>query len=230
MSTATVSANDVRVRDAVVRQLYWDPQVDASAIGVAVNDGAVTLTGFIDSCASKLAAERAAKQVRGVRAVANDIDVRPMMDRTDSDIAADVVRVLRARDSVPEAVQAAVHDGYVTLTGAVQWLFQKSDAEDAVRHVRGVRRVTNYTTVTPQPIAHDIQERIVKVLRHNADVDAQHIQVSVAGDIATLTGSVANWLQFESAERAAANAPGIREVINRLMVNSPSDHDPDEIC
>lgn len=229
MSTASLSANDVRVRDAVVHQLYWDPQVDASAIGVAVNDGAVTLTGFIDSCSSKLAAERAAKQVRGVRAVANDLDVRPMLDRTDADIAADVVRVLRAQDSVPEAVQAAVHDGYVTLTGPVQWLFQKSAAEDAVRHVRGVRRVTNYITVTPQPIARDVQERIVKALRHNADLDAQLIQVSVAGDLATLTGSVANWLQFESAERAAANAPGIRGVINRLIVNSPSDHEPDEI-
>jgi osmotically-inducible protein OsmY len=224
-----MSTNDVRVRDAVVRQLYWDPQVDASAVGVAVNDGAVTLTGFIDSCSSKLAAERAAKQVRGVRAVANDLEVRPMLNRIDPDIATDVVRVLRARDSVPEAVQAAVHDGYVSLTGSVQWLFQKSAAEDAVRHVRGVRRVTNYITVTPQPIARDVEERIVKQLRHNADIDAKHIQVSVAGDIATLTGSVADWLQFESAERAAANAPGIREVINRLIVNSSGDHDPDEI-
>jgi osmotically-inducible protein OsmY len=225
-----MSTNDVRVRDAVMRQLYWDPQVDTSAIGVSVNDGAVTLTGFIDSCSSKLAAERAAKQVRGVRAVANDLEVRPMLDRTDTDIATDVVRVLRARDSVPETVQAAVHDGYVSLTGPVQWLFQKSGAEDAVRHVRGVRRVTNYITVTPQPIARDVQERIVKQLRHNADIEAQHIQVSVAGDIATLTGSVASWLQFESAERAAANAPGIREVINRLIVNSSNDHDPEEIC
>jgi len=228
--TASMSTNDVRVRDAVVHQLYWDQQVDASAIGVAVNDGAVTLTGFIDSCSSKLAAERAAKQVRGVRVVANDLEVRPMLDRTDADIASDIVRVLRARDNVPEGVQAAVHDGYVSLTGSVQSLFQKSAAEDAVRHVRGVRRVTNYISVTPQPVARDVQERIVRQLRHNADIDAQRIQISVAGDIATLTGTVASWLQFESAERAAADAPGIREVINRLIVNSSNDHDPDEIC
>src|SRR5512138_2815422 len=121
MSTATLSDADVRVRDSVMRQLEWDPQVEASAVGVAAKDGAVTLTGFIDSYAGKLAAERAAKRVRGVRAVADDLQVRLKIARADDEIAADAARALRLRSTLPESVQAAVHNGHVTLTGSVPW-------------------------------------------------------------------------------------------------------------
>src|SRR5262245_37157774 len=113
MATASLSDIDVRVRDAVVRQLDWDPEVDASAVGVAAKDGTVTLTGFIDNYRGKLAAERAAKRVRGVRGVANDIEVRLTLERADPDIAADVVRGLRLCLAVPETVQAVVHSGFV---------------------------------------------------------------------------------------------------------------------
>jgi osmotically-inducible protein OsmY len=152
VTTTGLSTVDVRARDAVLRQLEWDPQIDASAIGVTVQDGAVTLTGFIDSYSAKFAAERDAKRVRGVRAVANDIQVRPMLDRTDADIAADAVAALRVTETVPEAVQAAVHHCHVALTGRVQWLFQKRAAELAVRYVRGVRGVANHITVAPQDV------------------------------------------------------------------------------
>src|SRR5512138_2945574 len=138
MSTATLSDADVRVRDGVLRQLEWDPQVEASAVGVAAKDGAVTLTGYVDSYSGKLAAERAAKRVRGVRGVANDIEVRLKLDRTDADVTADVVRALELHGTIPDTVQAAVHRGYVTLTGMADWMYQKHDAERAVRHVRGV--------------------------------------------------------------------------------------------
>ena len=151
MTTANLSDADVRVRDAVTRQLDWDPEVEASAVGVAAKDGTVTLTGYIDSYSGKLAAERAAKRVRGVRAVANDIDVRLKLERTDADIAADIVRALRLRSSVPESVQAAVHGGHVTLTGNVQWLFQTREAVKAVRHIRGVRDVRNHIEMRPPP-------------------------------------------------------------------------------
>ena len=147
MGTAQRSTKDLGMRDAVVRQLDWEPQVDASAVGVAVHDGAVTLTGFIESCSEKLAAERAAKRVPGVRAVANDVEVRPLLERTDADMANDAVRVLRARNTVPENVQATVHHGHVSLTGAVQWLFQKWAAEDAVGNIRGVRHVSSHIEV-----------------------------------------------------------------------------------
>ena len=228
MTTATLSDTDVRVRDAVMRQLDWDPEVDASAVGVAAKNGSVTLTGFIDTYAAKLAAERAAKRVHGVRAVANDIDVRLWLERTDADLAQDAARVLELRSTIPESVQAIVHSGHVTLTGTVNWLYQKESAEEAVRHIRGVRQVTNHITVPSRAAIRDVRHRIVRALHHNADVDARHVMVTVFGDTATLTGTVGTWLQRDSAERAAANAPGIGQVDNRIVVQSFHDSKMDD--
>ena len=222
MTTASLSNTDVRVREAVMRQLEWDPEVEAAGIGVAAKDGAVTLTGYVDSYAGKLAAERAAKRVRGVRAVANDIEVRLKLGRTDADIAADVVRALELRSTIPETVQAAVHDGHVTLTGKVYWLFQSQDAERVVHHIRGIKGVQNYITVVPLGSVKDVRDRIVAALHRNANVDAQHILVTVTGDTAVLTGTVGTWLQREAAEDAAAEAPGIARVDNRLVVEPPA--------
>ena len=233
MTTANLTTSDIRLRDAVMRQLAWDPEVDASAVGVSATKGTVTLTGYIDTYAGKLAAERAAKRVVGVRAVANDIDVRLRLERTDTDIAQDAARALRLLSTLPEGVQAAVHNGRVTLTGTVQWLFQKESAEQAVRHIHGVRNVISYINVVPGSVARDVRHRIVKALHENADVDARHIHVTVAGDTATLTGTVATWLQRESAERASANAPGIAHVDNRITVQPNRElavDDLDEIC
>jgi len=232
VTTASLAATDVRLRDAVMKQLEWDPKVDATAVGVAAKDGTVTLTGYIDTYTGKLAAERAAKRVQGVRAVANDIEVRLKLDRTDPDIATDAAVALQLRGTVPESVQAVVHNGHVTLTGQVKWLYQKEDAEKAVRHIPGVRHVLNHIDVTPHPAGRDVRRRIVQALHHNADVDARHVNVQVSGDTATLTGTVGTWLQRDSAERAAADAPGIREVVNRIIVEPPawSVPDDDEIC
>jgi osmotically-inducible protein OsmY len=231
MSIASLTEADVRVRNAVWRQLEWDPAVDASAVGVSAKDGAVTLTGYVDTYAGKLAAERAAKRVRGVRVVANDIEVRLMLDRTDADIAADVVEALRLRSTIPRGVQAAVHDGTVTLTGRVDWLLQTRDAEKAVRHIRGVRKVMNHITVTPHAVDRDVRHRIVEALRRNADLDARHLTVDVDGDKVTLSGTVGTWLQRESAERAAAEAPGIAQVDNRILVEPRADDGrADQIC
>jgi osmotically-inducible protein OsmY len=231
MATTSLTDTDIRVRDAVVRQLEWDPEVDASAIGVAAKGGTVTLTGYIPTYAGKLAAERAAKRVRGVRAVANDLEVRLALERTDADIAADVTRALELRSSIPTSVQASVHSGHVTLTGAVDWMYQKRDAEKALRHVRGVRQVLNRVTVVHRAAERDVCQRIVEALHRNANVDARRITVTVSGDQATLSGHVGTWLQRESAERAAADAPGITQVDNRIIVDPGSlDAVPDEIC
>jgi osmotically-inducible protein OsmY len=233
VTTATLTETDVRVRDAVMRQLDWDPQVDASAVGVAVRNGTVTLTGFIETYSAKLAAERAAKRVHGVRAVANDIDVRLRLERTDPDIAQDAARALRLRSAIPESVQAVVHNGHITLTGKVDWLYQKEGAERAVRHIRGVRNVMNHISVSPRAVVRDVGHRIVRALHQNADVDARHITVTVSGGKAILAGTVGTWLQRDSAERAAANAPGIAEVENRIVIQSFHDSkvdDWDEIC
>lgn len=231
MTTASLTRNDVRIRDAVLRALEWDPEVDASAIGAAAHDGAVTLTGFIDSYAEKLAAERIAKRVRGVRAVANDIEVRLRLERTDPDIAADVVHALQLRSTIPTGIQAGVHNGHVTLTGRVAWLYQRLDAEKVVRHVRGIRGIFNHITVTPRPMERDIHHRIVEALHRNATVDARHIVVTVDGAKAVLSGTTGSWQQREAAEHAAGSAPGIVQVDNRILVEPPPfETAVDEIC
>lgn len=230
MSTSTMTDKDVRVRDHVQQQLEWDPEVDAGAIGVAAKDGSVTLTGYIDSYAGKLAAERVAKRVRGVRAVANDIEVRLKLDRTDADIAVDAARALDLYASIPKGVQAAVHDGHVTLTGTVTWLFQKIHAEKVVRHIRGVRGVFNHLAVAPRAVEHDVHHRINAALHRNANLDAKRIAVSVAGDTVTLTGTVNTWFERDAAERATADAPGIGTVVNRIVVEPVDSGDTFELC
>jgi osmotically-inducible protein OsmY len=228
VTTATLTDADVRVRDAVMRQLDWDPEADASGVGVAAKGGTVTLTGFIDTYAGKLAAERAAKRVHGVRAVANDIEVRLRLERTDADIAQDAAHALQLNIIIPKSVQAVVHNGHLTLTGNVEWLYQKERAERAVRHIRGVRGVFDHLTVAPRPVERDVRHRIVTALHRNADVDARHILVTVSGDTATLTGTVGTWLQREAAQRAAASAPGITRVDNQIVLQSFHDAKMDE--
>jgi len=233
MSTATITATDVRLRNAVVRQLDWEPAVDASAIGVAARDGVVTLTGFIDSYAGKLAAERVVKRVRGVRAIANDIKVRLLVERTDADIARDALQALKVVPALADNVVVTVHNGRVTLTGPVEWLFQKQHAEAIVEHVRGVVGVFNHVTVRSKSGQRDIQRRIVGALHHTADIDARGIHVVFDEDVVTLTGTVETWTQREAAEHAAGNAPGVTRVDNRLVVEAAEPHElepPDEIC
>lgn len=233
MSTATLTDTDMRLRDTVMHQLEWDPEVDASAVGVAAKEGVVTLTGFINSYAGKLAAERAAKRVRGVRAVANDIGVRLMLERTDAEIARDAARALEIRSNIPASVQIVAHNGRITLTGTVEWLHQKFQADKAVRHVRGVIAVLNHIKVTPKSEARDVHHRIVEALHRNADFDARHISVSIREGVVTLTGTVMSWLQRDAVERAAASAPGITRVENNIVVVPFAMHEaekPNEIC
>jgi osmotically-inducible protein OsmY len=233
MTTASITHTDIRLRGAVVRQLEWDPEVNASAIGVAARDGVVTLTGFIDTYTGKLAAERVVKGVRGVRAVANDIVVRLVAGRTDTDIAGDAAQALKLRPMLGDNVQVVVHNGHVTLTGSVEWLYQKDLAESAVRHVRGVVGVFNHITVNPKAGLRDVHRRIGRALHYNADIDARHIDVVVTGDVVTLSGTVGSWMQRDAAERAAGSAPGIRRVDNELLVEpaQPDELEPaDEIC
>jgi osmotically-inducible protein OsmY len=230
MTTTTLTEDDIRVRKSVTAQLDWDPDVDASAIGVSAKGGVVVLTGFIDSYAGKLAAERATKRVRGVRAVASEIEVRPAHERGDEEIAGDCARALALRQGIPRAVQAVVHHGHVTLTGVVDWLAQRTSAEKAVRHIPGVRGLHNYIEVTPRTIERDAQRRILDALHRDADVEARGLQVHVSGHTVTLAGTVRSWLQREAAERAAASAPGVARVDNQLVVETPPMPEEPEIC
>ena len=216
-----------------MQQLGWDSQVDSSAIGVSARDGVVTLTGFIDSYAGKLAAERAVKRARGVRAVANDLQVTLRLDRIDPDVAAHVARALDQHAILPPTVQAVVHHGHVTLTGTVHTLFQRVVAEKALRYVKGITGIVNRITVVPQAAAEGIQPRIVRALHQDADIDARGINVIVSGNAVTLTGTVRSWRDRESAEQAVMHAPGITQVDNRITVAWPDDTDPravDDLC
>jgi osmotically-inducible protein OsmY len=234
MTAARLTHTDLQVRQAVTRQLDWDPEVDASEIGVSVKDGIVNLTGHIGSYSGKLAAERAAKHIRGVRAVVNDIEVRPPVERTDSEIAADAARALELRATIPDSVEVVVHDGHVTLAGRVASLFQKRDAHNAVRYLRGVRGVFNHITIVSRAVERDVRRRIVGALHRRADLDARQIDVAVSGGTVTLKGLVSTCLEREVAEHAAAGAPGIAFVENQILVEplakSDGDLDGDEVC
>jgi osmotically-inducible protein OsmY len=232
MTLASLTRTDLSIRDAVQQQLAWDSQVDASGIGVTARNGAVTLTGFVDTYAGKLAAERAAKRVRGVRAVANDLLVRLRLERSDAEIADDAARALLLRAVLPESVQAVVHSGHITLTGAVSTLFQRAVAEKAVRHVPGVRGVVNRVAVVQASSDRDVKRDIVRALHRDADANARGIQGHVFGDVVTLTGEVKSWHERESAERAAMHARGVTRVDNRISVVWPDEPsgDIDEIC
>ena len=230
MSVATLTPADVHLRDTVVRQLDWDPEVDASDIGVTARDGIVTLTGVVDSFLARTSAERVVQRVRGVRAVANDVVVRVRSARTDTDLARDAADALRLRAGLHNRVQATVHRGQVTLTGSVGWLFEKRQAEDAVRSIDGLLGVLNHITVRPSAAMHDLHRRITGALHRNADVDAHQIAVTVDGDKVVLDGRVSSWMQREAAECAAASAPGITNVINRIVVVPQEPVEADEIC
>jgi osmotically-inducible protein OsmY len=181
----------------------------------------------VDSYAAKLAAERTAKRVGGVRAVANDIQVRLRLERTDSEIAADAARALDLRATLPESVQAVVHNGHLTLTGTVRTLFHRAIAEKAVRHIRGLKGVVNLITVTPAVTARDVRREIARALHRDATVGGRGIEVTVSGGKAILRGEVVSWHERESAERAAMHAPGITEVDNQILVTWLATETPD---
>jgi osmotically-inducible protein OsmY len=218
MATATLKGSDLRTREAVMRQLEGDPRVDASEVGVSATEGAVLLSGFIDTYEGKLAAERAAKRVRGVRAVANDLQVKLRLTRTDDDIARDAARALQLRAAIPEKVQAAVHQGHITLTGTVSWLFQRDLAEEMVRYLPGVVEVINRINVVSGSTPRDIRKRITETLHRMADVDARHIDVEINGSVVSLHGEVSSWAELDAAGVAAAIAPGITRVDNHIRI------------
>ena len=218
MITTTLAHANTLTRDAVTQQLEWDSEFDASAVGITERDGVVTLTGFIDTYAGKLAAERAAKRVRGVRVVANDIQVRLRLDRTDPEIAADVAAALMLRPAIPVSVQAVVHNGHVTLTGTAPTLFLSALAADAVRYLRGVKGTINHLQIVPAASVRDLRHRIVQAIHRSAEVDARTVSIAIDGSTVMLEGVVGSWVELEAAESAVMHAPGVTRVHNRISV------------
>jgi osmotically-inducible protein OsmY len=219
MATATLIHMDEEIQKDVLAELKWDAQVQPNEIGVSVKDGVVTLTGWVDSYLKKWAAEDAAHRVGGVKAVANDIEVKVFSERTDADIAEAAIRALQWDAAVPaDNIQVTVSKGWITLKGEVNWNFEKQDAERVVRRLTGVTGVSNLITVKPSTTATELKKRIENALVRNAQVDAGKITVEVQGSKAILKGSVRAWIEREEAERVAWLAPGVTSVENRITV------------
>lgn len=214
--------SDSRIRQDVIDELEWDPSVDSREIGVAVKDGAVTLTGTVDSFSEKLQAERDAERVHGVRAVANELEVKlpGAMMRTDADMAKAAADALKWNTLVPEdKVKVSVDDGWVTLRGEVDWRFQRQAAEQAVEHLAGVRGITNLITIKERVRPEDVKERIEKALERSAELESKNIHVSVSDGKVTLRGTVRSAADRNEAEWAAWAAPGVTDVENLITVD-----------
>src|ERR1019366_7934172 len=215
----TAKESDKQLRDAVLRQLEWDPQVTSNDINVATADGVVTLTGFVHSYAEKYAAEKAAQAVYGDKALADDIEVKPGSARTDPEIARDAVHAMKINVTVPdEKIKTLVNEGFVTLEGTVDWDFQRRGAESCVRNVAGVRGVVNHLKIKPRVSVGEVSSKIEEALRRNAELDARRITVSATDSKVHLYGSVRSWFEREEAERAAWSSPGVAEVIDHISI------------
>jgi osmotically-inducible protein OsmY len=221
MATLASNKADQRLQHDVIEELKFDPQVQVNEIGVIATDGVVTLTGWVDSYLKKWRAEQTVHRVRGVRAIANDIEVRLSSERTDADIAAAAVRALEWNAALPpDRIKVTVSKGWVTLEGDVEWQYQKEEAERAVRRLWGVRGVSNLVTVKPRATPTDLKKKIEEGLVRSAQLDAQGITVEIKGSTAILKGSVRSWAERQEAQRIAWLAPGIANVENKITLSS----------
>jgi osmotically-inducible protein OsmY len=213
---------DTKLQSDIQAELRADPRVADAEIGVAVKDGVVTLTGNVLTYAQKYAAERAAERVSGVRAIAEELEIKlpTALERTDTDIAHAAANMLTWDIEVPDdKVKVKVENGWVTLDGEADWQYQKSAAERAVRYLTGVRGVSNLIRIKPRVSTYDVSQHIKDALRRTAETDANRIQVEAQSGKVTLRGSVRSWAERQDAERAAWTASGVTAVDDKLMIS-----------
>jgi osmotically-inducible protein OsmY len=213
--------SDRTLKQAVEDELGWEPSVNAEHIGVTADDGVVTLTGHVSSYAEKYAAENAAKRVKGVRGIAQEIEVRFPNDKKTSDdqIAKRALDIIAWDSTIPkDKVQVKVQNGLVTLSGEVEWFYQRDDAENAVHKLAGIKGILNDIRIKSKPQASDIKQRIETALKRNADLEADSIKVSVFNGRVKLDGRVKAWYERDLAERTAWSAPGVVSVEDHINI------------
>lgn len=212
---------DNQLKADVADELAWDPAVNATNIGVIVNNGVVTLTGHLDSFAEKHAAERAVRRVAGVRGIAVELDVKlaAAHKRSDSEIAQAASAALAWHALLPpDRVKVEVEDGWITLSGEVEWSYQQAIAEQGIRTLVGVRGLTNKVTVKPRSSSKDVGQQIAAALRRHAEREAQRIGIEVEGGVVTLRGKVDSLSEHDAALGAAFAAKGVSRVVDKLEI------------
>lgn len=215
--------NDGTLRQDIIDELDFEPSIDAADIGVAVENGVVTLTGHVPTYAQKVTIEDVVRRVKGVKGIAEEIEVRPLgaNQTADDEIAKRAINTINWNTSVPDnAVQVKVQKGWLTLTGKVEWQYQKTAASNAVRDLSGVVGVTNQIDIKQRASAYDVKKRIEDALKRNAEIEAQAISVNVLdGGKVRLEGRVHAWSERSAAERAAWSAAGVNTVEDRITVD-----------
>lgn len=212
---------DSQLQHDVMAELEYEPSVDHADIGVAVNDGVVTLSGYVKSYPEKLAAEKAVRRVAGVKAIAEEIKVRFAADpkTADHEIAKRIVDMLAWNVSVPDdKIKVKVEHGWVTLTGAVDWFYQSEEARKVAGRIGGVTGVSNLIEVRKIPTTRDVKDRIISAFKRQADLDAASVTVTADGGKITLGGKVKAWHERQIAERAAWAAPGVTKVEDNIVI------------
>jgi Predicted periplasmic or secreted lipoprotein len=212
---------DAQLKADVTDELAWDPAINATNVGVMVKDGVVTLAGHLDSFAEKHAVEQAVRKVAGVRGIALDLDVKLAagQQRTDSDIAQAATAALSLNSLVPAGkIKVEVENGWVTLTGQVDWSYQFASAEQCVRPLAGVRGLSNKITVKPRVQSRDIAAQISAALARQAAREARHIGIEVEGSVVTLSGKVHSMAEHDAALGVAFSAEGVSRVVDHLQV------------